>query len=199
MRKSQLSVFMIIGILLLVLSVFLIMIITMPNLSSHKTGKEALDFYLEGCIQQAADRGLFLLGLNSGNIDSPTRHLLFNGNLMPHEIDSSKEQLEMFIEQSTAKCIADYPGKGIFNLTVIDPKASVDFGLYSTFISVSNIYKFQKAGSMVHSSDLVVEIKARYRPPHEDIDKIVTRFESDTYIMDSPELKTSGYETHVMG
>lgn len=120
-RKSQLSLFIVVGAILLIIAVFLIFNSQFELFQSSDTRlKNQVSGIVEQCIYEHADNGVFLLGFQGGHIEpdevqtlDPNRHVDF-GLKIPNwdserddipTVAQMEAELEEYVEAETMSCV----------------------------------------------------------------------------------------------
>lgn len=198
MKRSQATVFIIMGILLLVVVSFIIMIsgIDFPRLLSGSEAK-AFDIYLKDCLEQSFDHGIYMLGMHSGNIDSPTRYLVYNSSREEHDLEKSRQQLKEFMRLASQQCIDLYPNKDALNITKKQPEIEVFFDDAKTRVTIDGLYTYKKDSTTHNSRQLEIITGVRYKLMYTTVDNLITEREREGYIFDSSALKQPGMDISV--
>ena len=120
-NKAQVSIFIIIGVILIIVSAFLIYNSDIEIFQSHDTKlKNQISDVVKDCIYQSADTGAFLLGQQGGYIEipnkiknNPTKSTDFGFKIPTWDtqrgdiptIDSMEYELKKYIEKESYSCI----------------------------------------------------------------------------------------------
>lgn len=120
-KKAQLSIFIVIGVIMIVVSLFLFFNNEFEIFQSSDTKmKNQVTDIVEGCLFEFAENGVFLLGFQGGYIDLPfeqqvdsSRHIDLGLKIANWDselgeiptIDSMEQELDNFITEESLSCI----------------------------------------------------------------------------------------------
>lgn len=117
-KKSQISFFMLIGILLLLLGILIFAIYSSrPRIAEPQLPSEIsnVKYYLEECVKNRAEQGLNLIGVQGGYIALPENHLIANYSSIAYGIYNKQitlpslgvmeNELETYIDNVLPSCI----------------------------------------------------------------------------------------------
>lgn len=174
-RKAQVTIFIILGILLL-LSVSLLLLLRSEQIGFNiteiiPTEKGTVESYISNCIIEVGEDGLSLIGLQGGYIEVPDKYtsdvtwhisasdflsvpLWANGNEIDYpELSEIKEDLDEYIEENVRACLyeSDEAFEDSYNIIELDDiESDVQFGDdFTDFDVMWDIVVQDKSGEVV--------------------------------------------------
>jgi len=200
-KKSQIALFIVVAIMVLVSVIFLIWL-SMPNLSKHLGAsrgddKAALKSSIEGCLQLMAEDWLFVHGLHTGNYEGKSATFGLNESdvIMP-DIDTTKQQLKQFLKEHVGACIKQ--GLHGFNISVNNPEFEVLFTDSKTIIKHSDLYLAEKEDEAFSSGFGSFEISKRIIFVLDKATWLVNQRNQDRYIRGAKEFRDQEMELEVI-
>lgn len=198
-KRGQLSIFIAVGIMILIILALGIFMVSMSPKIKGKifTEQNSLDVYMHECLTQSAYLGIYSLGLHTGNIASPTRHLIENSTGTNHELEHARRELIWFMNKSVGQCLSLFPNTAKLNITKKNPIIDVIFTNTKTIVKIDNMYNYNKANIMYNSQSMELELDVRYKLVHETVDLLIGERLKNSYILDSTALQTPGFDISV--
>jgi len=192
MKRGQVTVFIIIGILIVV-GVGAV-IYFQGNLSGDPpVPPEAADFkvYMDGCLKNTLEEGLYVTGLQGGYYNEPPKGADYLGasvayyfykyeNVIP-SLEIIEEQIGFYIKDKFVVCSALYPDTSYEVVSGSIEEVDIQIKDEKVIANVEQQITLKKGGSTTQISQFKEEIDVRLGKIHEDAEKIVNLQEADPY------------------
>lgn len=127
--KGQASMFIIIGIIILVVFALVLSISLSPREPSTNTG---LQPYVESCLERVSEKGLRLAGARGGVIEPEQRVEGFKLKSGKIDTDLFEREVEDYINENIKECVKDYPREAGFG----EAEAEVQIGGGRTYVDL---------------------------------------------------------------
>ncbi len=112
MKRAQVSAFMIIGIFILAIIVFLLMLSRQAQTNDITSGNsDPVSAYVDSCLDNTARQGLMTLGIHGGTLKSQnTVDAGFANVTIQQQIDKEefKQELSVYINTTMPGCLGDF-------------------------------------------------------------------------------------------
>lgn len=188
MKKGQITMFIILGILLLFLSGFVLFGMNKGPTSVKKSSSSPIENYVSACIERTAGFGLYQLGIHGGKIyDISNAFVKYyydvsyahdNGNVMPSLADSQKD-LERYVNENlnagAYSCIKDL---NVFKneydtIEISDVNTTIFFSDDVTMVKVNMPVNLVKKGASKQFDNFEYKFNVRYKRIHSFINGMV--------------------------
>lgn len=170
MKKGQVTIFIIIGIL--VVGLVLLFLLVFNNQENSKDPifievKPVNDFVQE-CFETTSKEALYFIGLHGGYYIPPEESTIFG---VPYYIYSSQSriipeekiefEISRFIEESLPLCLKEFESFPEFEIEKGEPKATTEIGQDSVFIDLNYLIKMTQGESVYFLEEFESEIPVR--------------------------------------
>ncbi len=179
-KKSQVAVFVALGMILLLLAISLFMLISWDIEPNMPDSEESVRQYMRLCMQSEAESLVRRSGLYTGRTIAPAQARIPNSTEVA-------ENLKAEVQEIAERCVKTYPRKA--DLGVLAPEAQVIVSDKVLF-TIENAYSYTWQGIVKESGLLSLQVDARYETMLRTAKQIIA--ERTEYIPDSPALKTEG-------
>lgn len=190
MRKSQVTLFIIIGILILISGAFVIYLYAMDS-DEAEHHEDAPDWatpvksYYDSCVDNVVVDGINALSMRAGYFDIPL--LVFNSELgeIPYYfymgeslfpgVETFEREMEKFINRNLDVCLRDFEAMEDFNVTMGQIDSDVEVGSDSIFVNFeqeANVVREDIAHTVRFSE---YSYEARIKDMYEISEKIVEK------------------------
>ena len=172
-KKSQITVFIIVGLLILIFVGFLMLIVSHIKTDiTFKTKQTTIKGYIENCVEASASDGLYLIGRQGGYIKLPNNYYSTDyGNIaygfvderdVLRDINEIKREYEKYIKEQTLVCVNDFNSfkdKG-YNVSYTEPKVNVIFASRTIVDVKFNVkYKLGDTSSSVSLFKVILPVR----------------------------------------
>lgn len=152
MKKSQVTLFMILGIMMLAI-VVLFIAMAMPNSFTPRTTATSAKEFADSCFLQAHTCALYQLGNTAGNMKVSD---------LIAKLDNAKELGEDYLEESSVVCQDDFSAVKGSDVKADKPYADMQFNMRDTTTKVNQKMIITSGNSQRTVKDFVSKIPVRY-------------------------------------
>jgi len=192
LKRGQITVFIIIAILIVVgvAAILYFKGYKPSNIHALPPGAEEFKVYMDGCLQDVLEEGIYTVSLQGGYYNDPERGVGFLGAKVPYyfyeyentipEIKIIEEQIELYIKDKFIICSELYESD--YEISAKKVK-SVDVQITDNKVSayVEQPIILKKGDSATEVSQFREEIPIRLLQVYEDAGKIIALQEEDPY------------------
>ena len=191
MKKGQVTIYIILGILLLIVIASAITITIMTSVKQIEVEKEKvvqeiseggqIKIFIESCLEKSTKKGLKEIGLKGGYNDVPLSIIYGNAsywfvdqiNIQP-SLETIKKRLESFIEKDIKKCLnySTFVKQGFIveeNLL----KSEITFERANTQSKLKYLITIKKGSFEKEFDNFVIELKVPFREMFETASQII--------------------------
>jgi len=179
--KAQISIFIIIGLILLIVVAIIYYVASLSD-PINSPNQDSLRTYMDTCLQAQTENGVHLLGMFSGSMTE-------TGEIKT--IAESEILLKDYTEQKALECLDSYPNDEQINITANEPKADVTLA-DTIIVKLDNVYSFTSGQVARSSESFDFQLSIRYKTVRDAAKQIVD--ERGDYIKDSVALRTAGFD-----
>jgi len=140
MSKAQTTIFIIIGLVVVMFFFILIYLLDTVFDFSPLLTEDDVKYYVELCVKYTTEQGLHTMGVQGGHISitkpyyaAPFSDIVYNDYLMT--LDSMEFELEQYINSNIAACIQNFTTSK--NLAIDDPESKVLFSQRNVVVTLN--------------------------------------------------------------
>ncbi|MBT3297390.1 hypothetical protein HN385_00540 [archaeon] len=188
-NKGQVTVFMILGIVIL-LAVGLVLYLGTINMVSDLTiNQNSLNSYVSHCLSSSSVEAINYVFLHGGNYENNSKHLgemnlpyvYYENEILLNNLNMIEEQVSLGIEDYFIECIDDFSpyNESIENIEYSEPLVNVEFRSQETLIELYFPIKISQGLSVEEIKDFSLELPLDFVSKYEIIELIVEEYYSD--------------------
>ena len=198
MKKAQVSIFISVGLLLMV--VFgLVYVMISGDLTKVAQPKLTGQTYIQQCAEQSADEIFFELGLTAATLSrniNLTSYAYYDKKIVLLEKDKIKKIVETRIDKDMKRCIMDYSGKD----TISDSKREINviFATKDVIININHPYTIKNKEQTYSPESMTIKLPIRFDLIYDNVEKILKDRMNSSRIIDSDALKQDYFDIEVL-
>lgn len=196
-KKSQVTIFIIVGTIIIFAAVAAFMLIS-PNINISLTktdDKTALKNSIEGCLSLMAKEWLFVHGLYTGyHASYNATYALDDAKIDMPSLFKTKGDLEAYLEDNSGICLEKNQGFQGYFVKERDPKFSAVLSDTKVIIKYSDLYVAEKNEDSISSGSGTIEIEQRTKYVLTEANELIQQRQKEKYMRGSkPFLDNSIY------
>ncbi|MFW5990846.1 MAG: hypothetical protein ACOCQX_01320 [Candidatus Nanoarchaeia archaeon] len=180
MRRGQVTLFVVIGLLLLLTITF---IFSLPENNSSIESNNDVEYYMQDCAEKKAERAMKLAGQTGGMFREEVAFTAYLDS-MP-SLNNIKQNLSKELKKGIKECAElDFPGK---NVTPGNLSIDVSFAKTTRF-EIENFYRIESRNQAMYEDYYEIELDIPFRKIYNTVEFIL----EDEYIHDRGMLRSEG-------
>lgn len=181
MSRSQATIWMVLGLVLLVAFVFMVYSLSTLSYNYEDT---PVDGYMSECVEMESKYIFQELGRTGGrfiNTTYNTSYLLKDEFLVP-SLSEIEQEVEQRLDNGFERCVNNYVGPG--EITILEPGYEFTYTDRSVMIEITKPYKVSTESRTVYKEAIPIELDIRLRPILEMVNETLIHYKRDGYIYD---------------
>ncbi|MFW6383336.1 MAG: hypothetical protein ACOCZQ_01695 [Nanoarchaeota archaeon] len=184
--RSQVSFFIILGLIILLFLAFLIFIIN-PDFTAREMDDSVI-FYMENCIEDKALEALLMAGKTGGKFEE---NFLFTG-ILDNSQFYTKSELEQRIENYLLSTVKKCAEQNISGNQISMNETSITVSLENrAFFEINNAYSVVLEDNIYHQDKLLFDFDIRFDEIYEIIEHVL---DNKPHVADKGSLKNEGFK-----
>ncbi|MFW6450024.1 MAG: hypothetical protein ACOCZ6_03135 [Nanoarchaeota archaeon] len=196
MGKSQVTVFIMVGILILVIFGFMYYLISSIEVDNEHFSSER---YMKQCVERKGKHIFNKFGLTGGRFINDTynsSYLLRSGNIYVPSLSEVNQRIKKEFNKSIQECINSYDGYE--ELEFYKAGYDISHTQKEVFITIKEPYKIKGGKKVSYVGSLPLEFDIRIKKILELVNQTLIEYNSTGFIMERHLLTEDGVRVYVM-